>query len=153
MNVSIAKLPNGFAPADTETAALHSKLKIGEVLHGDFKRMRNPRFHRKLFALLNLAFDYWEPGEINSKYGVPEKNFDRFRRDLIILAGFHEVVIRLDGSTRVEAKSISFSSMDDTEFDKLYNAVLNVILKRVNVLNTMSAEEVNALVDKVLAFG
>jgi len=153
MNLTLSKVPNGFIPSDQGTRDFHDKLKVGEVIHGDFKKMRNYRFHKKYFALLNLAFDYWDPGQITSKYGTPEKNFNRFREDAQILAGYYEITIRLDGSTRIEAKSISFAAMDDTEFDKLYNAVLNVILKRVNVLNTMSAEEVNDLVDKVLAFG
>ncbi|MGO2346142.1 MAG: DUF1367 family protein, partial [Providencia sp.] len=40
---------------------LHSKIKCGDVLYGDFKKARNPRFHRKYFALLNLGYEYWEP--------------------------------------------------------------------------------------------
>ncbi len=31
------------------------------MLYADFKKARNPRFHRKYFALLNLGFKYWEP--------------------------------------------------------------------------------------------
>jgi hypothetical protein len=30
-------------------------------LYADFKQARNPAFHRKFFALLNLGFDYWQP--------------------------------------------------------------------------------------------
>ena len=153
MNLTLSKVPNGFMPADQETKDFHDKMKVGEIIHGYFKKIRNPRFHRKLFALLNLAFEYWEPGEINSKYGTPEKNFDRFRKDLLIISGYYDIVIRMDGTARPEAKSISFAAMDDTEFEKLYNSVLNVILKRVNVLDKMSSEEVNELVDNVLAFG
>ncbi|MEQ4693329.1 DUF1367 family protein [Providencia manganoxydans] len=40
---------------------LHSKIKCGDVLSADFKKARNPRFHRKYFALLNLGYEYWEP--------------------------------------------------------------------------------------------
>ncbi|MBC8949405.1 MULTISPECIES: DUF1367 family protein [Xenorhabdus] len=40
---------------------LHLKIKCGDVLQADFKKARNPRFHRKYFALLNLGFEYWEP--------------------------------------------------------------------------------------------
>lgn len=35
--------------------------KLGSVLYADFKQARNPAFHRKLFSLLNLGFDYWQP--------------------------------------------------------------------------------------------
>lgn len=47
---------------------LQSKIKLGDVLVAEFKRVRNPAFHRRFFALLNLGFEYWEPtgGAISS---------------------------------------------------------------------------------------
>lgn len=152
MKFTLQKTTNGWIPADEETADAHRKMKIGDVLHGDFAKMRNPKFHRLFFALIKLAFDYWEPGEIDSKYGKPEKNFDQFRKDLTILAGYYTVVIRLDGSTRIEPKSISFASMDETEFQKLYQAVLTVIIERIPVMCDMSKDEINFMVDAALAF-
>ncbi len=56
-------------PATPETSDyLHSKCKLGAVLEADFRQLRNPAFHRKFFALLNLGFEYWEPtgGAISS---------------------------------------------------------------------------------------
>ena len=56
-------------PATPETSDfLHSKCKLGAVLEADFRQLRNPAFHRKFFALLNLGFEYWEPtgGTISS---------------------------------------------------------------------------------------
>jgi Protein of unknown function (DUF1367). len=40
---------------------IERKVRIGGVLYADFKQARNPAFHRKFFALLNLGFDYWQP--------------------------------------------------------------------------------------------
>ena len=37
------------------------KRKVGSVLQCDYKVVRNPQFHRKYFALLQLGFDYWTP--------------------------------------------------------------------------------------------
>lgn len=56
-------------PATPETSDfLQSKCKLGAVLEADFRQLRNPAFHRKFFALLNLGFEYWEPigGAISS---------------------------------------------------------------------------------------
>lgn len=153
MHLALIKTSAGFVPADNDTHEAHGKLKLGSVVHGEFKRMRRYGYHKKFFALLNYAFENWQPGEIDSKYGVPEKNFDQFREDLIILAGYYEVRIRLDGTTRIKAKSMSFANMDQDEFENLYNNVLNVILKKVNLLNTMTAEQVNKIVDALIAFG
>jgi hypothetical protein len=49
-------------PATPDAQAfINSKVKLGAVLYADFKQARNPAFHRKFFALLNLGFDYWQP--------------------------------------------------------------------------------------------
>lgn len=56
-------------PATPETSdILQSKIKLGAVLVAEFKQVRNPAFHRRFFALLNLGFEYWEPtgGAISS---------------------------------------------------------------------------------------
>ncbi|MGF1761688.1 DUF1367 family protein [Photobacterium sagamiensis] len=37
------------------------KKRVGAVIECSFKTVRNPIFHRKYFALLNLGFDYWIP--------------------------------------------------------------------------------------------
>lgn len=152
MQINLTKTLTGLIPSDEETNTWFQKLKLGQVVAADFRKVRNPAFHRKLFALLNLGYSYWNPGKINSKYGVPEKNFDRFRKDITILAGYHHSVVRLDGSVRIEADSISFAKMDSDTFEKLYNNVLTVILNKVTVLNTMTKDEVNTLVDKILTY-
>ena len=56
-------------PATPETSdILQSKCKLCAVLEAEFRQLRNPAFHRKFFALLNLGFEYWEPtgGAISS---------------------------------------------------------------------------------------
>lgn len=109
-------------------------------------RMRNPDFHRKYFALLNLAFDYWEPpGE-----QVGEKNFDRFRADVIILCGFYDQYVRLNGEVRVEPKSISFANMDQDEFEELYSKTIDVIIKYVLVNYT--GEELQRVLREIEEF-
>lgn len=137
-----------FIAADPETEELARKMKPGEILHGNFSRMRNPAFHRKMFALFNFAFDHWEPGELSSQYGKPEKNFDQFRGDLVILAGYFEVVTRLDGSVRIKPKSLSYGSMDQDEFEKVYQAVLTVVVQRI--LPQYTKEDVNSLIEQAL---
>jgi hypothetical protein len=114
------------------------------------KMQRNPRFHRKFFALLNLAFDHWEPVAATYKGQVVGKNFDQFRNDIVCLAGFGEVAVNLRGETRVTAKSISFASMDQSEFDDLYNATVNVILK--HVLTNYSRDDLDNVMDQLVGF-
>jgi hypothetical protein len=151
MNIKLTKTPIGFVPVDPESGEWANKIKIGQVVHADFKRMRNYAFHKKLFALLNLAYEYWEPGEINSEYGKPEKNFERFRKDLTILAGYYHVEHSLSQKhMKISADSISFAKMDAETFEKLYNRILDVIMKKI--LPNMSKDEIETLTNKFLEF-
>ena len=137
MEAYFTKLPNAsFIPASEDDAELLSKVKVGETVKLVLTRPRNIKFHRKFFALMSLAFDYFEPpahGEgsaLAEKY-VVQKNAERFRKDITILAGYHEMTYRLNGDVRVEAKSISFGSMGEDEFEKLYSACIDVIINKV----------------------
>ena len=152
MKAQLSKTISGLMPIDPDSVAWFNKLKPGEVVRADFKKIRNYQFHKKYFALLSVGFDNWEPGEINSKYGKPEKNFDRFRKDLIILAGFYENTVRIDGSVRIEPKSISFAKMSAEEFADLYSRTIDVLIKHV-YKQDMDPEKLNEIVESYLRFG
>lgn len=112
-----------------------NNLEPGEIVDFEAIFPRNGKFHRKFFALLHFAFDAWEPDRVRKAYkGQPvTKNFNRFRKDVTIQAGFYEQTFDLDGNMKLEAQSISFASMDDAEFETLYSAVADVILQKVLV--------------------
>lgn len=142
---------NGFlAPATSEDALALGKFRFGEVVAAEISRPRNYRFHRKFFALLNKAYENWDQDEIETEHGKALKSFDRFRKDLTILAGYYELTVRLNGKTRLEAKSISFAEMDEQEFSQLYDAMITVILK--HVLTNYTREDVDRVVEETLAF-
>lgn len=134
-------------PAHQSDVDYIKTLPNGQPIRVTVRRMRNPQFHRKYFALLNYLYDIWEPEDENM---VGEKNFDRFRKDIIILAGFYERYIRLDGSTRIEPKSISFAAMDEDEFSDLYEKTIDVGIKYVAINYT--SDELNAVVEGILEF-
>ena len=124
---------HALVPSHRQDEEEIEKLPKDQPLRVKVTRMRNVDHHRKYFALLNHAFDCWSP-QLAGKYPygtVPEKNFERFRGDLIILAGFYQQFYRVDGSLRIEPKSISFGSMAQDEFEDLYTKTINVIVKHV----------------------
>jgi len=94
----LIKTPGGFQPANPTSEDQAKKIKLGDIIHCKYNRLRNPGFHRKYFTLLNFAFEHWEPGAIDSKHGKPQKNFEQFRKDIAILSGFFETTIRIDGT-------------------------------------------------------
>ncbi len=151
-HLSLVKTQAGFFPADAETEEVTNKVKIGGVIHGDFKQMRNPQFHRKFFAMLNVGFGMWVPGEFehNGKAIEAEPNFESFREWSIIKSGFYIVRGYPDGSARAVAKSISFAKMDNIEFERVYSTVLDVILRYV--CPDVSKPEYEQSVESLLRF-
>ncbi|WP_418131425.1 DUF1367 family protein [Variovorax sp. 278MFTsu5.1] len=131
----MAKTPQGaLMPIGPEANELLPKLKIGQQVWVDVVRARNTAFHRKWFSLVGLAFDNWEPPVIESGRFAgfqPEKDFDTFRKDITKLAGFVDVNVSITGHAIVTARSISFDKMEQDEFEKLYSATINVLLRLV----------------------
>ena len=155
MELSLIKLANGtLAPADEVSNDELAKVKTGAQLHGKFTRMRNAVMHRRYFALLNYAFDVWSEIAPRVEYkGEPvAPNFDVFRRNIAVLSGFYTPVFNLKGELRMEAKSISFASMDELEFTTLYSKTIDTILSRVLTDGRITEQALRDHVDRVLAF-
>jgi hypothetical protein len=51
----------------------------------------------------------------------------------------------------VEADSVSFGSMDESQFSELYSKTIDVLLRRVYD-SSISAEQLDELVDKFMGF-
>lgn len=155
MEAFFIKTPNNtFMPASYHDQELLKKIKAGAAVKLSCTQVRNYEFHKKYFALLNMAFDYWEPPENRATkvlVGVtPEKNFDRFRKDIAILAGFYNATYRLNGLVRLEAKSISFHSMSEDEFEELYTKTIDVIIK--HVMHIYTDEALRSVLNQVEEF-
>lgn len=159
--INLVKQPDGKlrGMSDRDQAAytrFRSRLNNaapGEIIEIEAKLPRNSKFHRKFFVLLNLGFDHWECGRKHKTHnGMPvTKQFESFREEVLILSGFFEQTFDLNGNMKLTAKSISFASMEEPEFNQVYNAVLDVLLERVFVLYK-DREEVNEIVEKIMGF-
>lgn len=126
----------------------------GEMLEIEMVFPRNPKFHRKMFALLSIGFDAWEPDRKRFSYHgqAIEKNFERFREQVLIMAGHYDQVFSLRGDKmELVAKSISYAAMDDAEFEALYSSVIDVLLREV-CTRYAGREELESVVDRVMGF-
>lgn len=180
--------------ASPETSAiLQSKFKLGAVLVAEFRQVRNPAFHRRFFALLNLGFEYWEPtgGAISSNerklvtgyakflaaYGGNEsalldaaeqyldriadkragsisacKSFDAYRAWVIVESGHYDAIQLPDGTLRKHPRSIAFANMDETEFQQLYKAALDVLWRWILSRTFNSQQEAENAANQLLSF-
>lgn len=128
-------------------------LEPGEMVEIKTVQKRNSKFHRKFFALLNVGYEAWDPGRKHKTHkGLPvAKNFEQFREDVTILAGYYEQTFRIDGAMKLKARSISFANMEQPEFEELYSAVADVLLEHV-LSNYANRAQLDEVVNKVMGF-
>ena len=114
--IYLVKRYGQLMPANDGDAEKVALLTDGGIFKATFTKPRNGGFHRKYFALLGVMFELWNP-ELPEWNGKPSmKSFERFRKDIAIATGHHELVVSIKGEVRAEAKSISFANMDELEF-------------------------------------
>ena len=145
MKAFFIKMPNhSLVPASEGDRKMLFKISPGEPVELKYRRARNYLFHKKFFALMHFAFDYWEPDF--------EKSFDRFRKDITILAGYYEESRRLNGEVRVEAQSIAFDKMPEEEFESLYTKCIDVIVTKILPAQGFTDETLRQVVELVEEF-
>jgi hypothetical protein len=119
----IKQLNNSFKIAYNSDYENAKKIPLNEPIEFEFKRVRNYKFHKKFFALINLVFE-------NQEQYI---NIEHLRKDLIISAGYYDLRFNIEGVEIQEAKSISFAKMDENEFSELYNRIIDVVVKWLRI--------------------
>lgn len=123
MKFTIIKgLDNKFTCAYSSDYEKMKKLTAGKEYECEIKHPRNYAFHKKYFALIRMVYD---------NQGIYD-NQDDLRHDLTVEAGFYRKRRDMHGNEFKTALSISFSKMEEEEFDDLYNRTLDVIVKYFN---------------------
>jgi malonyl CoA-acyl carrier protein transacylase len=148
--IYLRKLHHSFVPVDVGQLGLMEDLAPNSEFKAVLTQPRSLPFHRRFFALLDVAFDAWEPEPQFYKGVQIEKNRERFRKDIVIMAGYFTPVVNVKSEVRLEAKSISFAKMDQDEFQALYSRVLDIILQKI--LTHYTKDDIDAQVQKVLGF-
>ena len=155
MEVTMMRRPDGgFAPYGDESVQWAAKVKSGRLVRGKFTQIRNYSYHKRFFALVEFAYDVWVETIPSLEYKGErvQPNKERFRHDLTILAGYYEPIFDIRGELRLQAKSISFGSMEQEEFEKLNSATINAVLQKILTNSHFTDEQVRKHVDNVMQF-
>ena len=128
----MVKQPGGLlVPAfDTDVERLE-KFKTGEVYPVEVRLARNPAFHGKVFKFFQFCFEHWAADKTDERFKPTAAQFDTFRKNLTVLAGYKDVTFTIDGRLRVDAKSLAFNNMDQAEFEECYSALINAAIAHV----------------------
>lgn len=147
----------GLLPACEEAIEWLRKKRGGALILVEPREPRNGGFFKKWFALVEMAYSYWaDAAETLEFKGQPVRpSFTRFRKDVTILCGYYEAVTNLRGEIRIEAASISWASMDENTFGKLYDATIAVLLSKVfngRVCREWSEGELRSVAQQIESF-
>jgi len=122
-------MPGGLlAPVSDAEAARMVRYANGEQWTVEIKQARNPDFHRKVFKFLTFCFEHWASDRV---FMDEVGQFDCFRKNLTVLAGYSEKYYSIRGAVRVEAKSLSYGNMDQQEFEIFYSALISAALQHL----------------------
>ncbi|HQC63267.1 MAG TPA: DUF1367 family protein [Candidatus Marinimicrobia bacterium] len=133
MEIFLVKTQSGvLAPFDDADAQRMAKIKTNEVVRAEITKPRNLLFHKKFMALVRLVFENQE------RYNSIEDLLVEFK----LKVGHYKEHITTDGKIVYVPKSISFSQMDEYEFNEFYNKALNVLGKIIKVDSETLREQI-----------
>lgn len=152
--VMCRRVPGGLAPESEAEAEKLRRIKNGASVRVKVAQEINPKFRRKWWALAQYAFEIWSDTMPEQQYRGQEvqPNFERFRKDLTILAGHFHPIWNIKGEMRVEADSLAFGSMDEETFERLYSATINAILTKILASTKLTEDDLRAHVERVMRF-
>jgi hypothetical protein len=130
MLLEFIKSDSKLIPANDETFEKIKKMSIGESIFMEWKPKRNYKFHKKLFSLLNFVY------ENQTHY----KSIDNLLEAYKFKAGYFETIVTHTGKKHYKAKSISFHTMDNEEFERFYSAAIDTSLELIP-MNKAELEE------------
>lgn len=133
MKLRLLNTAEGLKPMYDADYDEKKHLKLGKVYEATITLVRNPQFHKKYFALINLAWEYLN----ERQQEFFKNNKEVFRKAVEVAAGHCELHYSIARKEWLEIpKSISFEKMDEAEFSAMYERVKDVLfeifLKSVN---------------------
>ena len=96
------------------------RVPLGEDVMVSWRRARNMKFHRKVFALLQMVFENQE------RYPT----FKRFRAEIQKELGYGETYEQDDGKAIFVPDSLSPASMEADEFETFWNDLCNHVITK-----------------------
>jgi len=112
----------------------------GDLIKCTTHKMRNPKFHRLVFAFLNFIFQNQERYE----------TLDDLLIEFKLRSGYYNEHITTKGVIVYVPKSISFENCDELQFRELYNKWIDIAIKYF--VPKMTKLEVERAVELILNF-
>lgn len=120
--ITMTRTLSGFCPADEKARKILAKIPLLTTVSVEYRQPRNGPMHRRYWALCQMVCDN------SDQYGSAEMVSDHLK----ILAGHCTTVVsKGSGEVYLLPKSISFSSMDQGEFDTFWTRAVKVVTEHI----------------------
>ena len=124
MKLRVVNTATGLVPETDSDAELKRRMKIGATYEVTVKEVRNPKFLRLFFALLNCAWSYLT----EQQQAFFKDNVEKFRETLLIATGYTETFYDIKRKAWLEKpRSIAFENMTEADFSAFYERSKDVI--------------------------
>ena len=131
MKLTLIKKGDYLVADCEESEAIIKKMPLDGVIV-EYKPKRSYKFHKKLFALLNLVFKNQEHYE----------SVDNILEVVKFRAGHFETILTHTGNTHFKTKSISFADMNNAEFEQFYSKSIDVALELTSLTRANLENEI-----------
>ena len=132
MKIYVKNTLSGLIPLYNSDFEEKKKLKIGVEYLCDIKKPRNYDYHKRFFAMLNIG---WQ----NTRF--ENINFEAYRSYVIMKSGYYDS-FETNSGIMILPQSMSFANMDQSEFERLNNAAIDVIIRDIGVSREELLQEI-----------
>lgn len=132
MKIEIYKRGLGFLPASDDAQRVHSRMSQGEIAWVKVLRVREPKSHRRYWALMTLCAGNCERIELPYGGYMEIHSREDVHKAIKLCAGHCDYIFDMDGKpVYAIPKSTDYESMTRDEWIEYWPAVIGVIQERI----------------------
>jgi len=146
MQLYMRKNENGhLVPSDDISLGVYErKIKTGRDYLFEAKSPRNPRFHKKFWALLKTVYD--------AQYKF--SNVEGLKAFLLVKSGYFTGFLGAEGQYMVIPDSVSFASMSEETFSEVFDSCIDASIDflRQQKIYTYDEESLRKYISEIVRF-
>jgi len=132
MNIELFRRGQGFLPASDDAIKVRDRLQQGEIAWFKPLRVRCPKDLRRYWALMTMCADNCERIEMPHGGVMPIHSKEDVSDAVKICSGHCTTIFDMDGKPVYQIpKSISFENMEQSDWEKFWPKVTDVVMERI----------------------
>ena len=132
MNIELYRRGEGFLPASDDAIKVRNRMQQGEIAWFKPLRVRCPKDLRRYWALMTMCADNCERIEMPHGGVMLIQSKEDVSDAVKICSGHCTTIFDMDGKPVYQIpKSISFENMEQSDWEKFWPKVTDVVMERI----------------------